>query len=94
MRLLGIGSKYSYRYFIRWIIPTCLINDHEGNNIINETLYDDGIHDDEEANDNIFSNSFDLPKILGTYDVYININTPEGMINLGPIEKITTDDQL
>ena len=76
------------------IDPTCLINDHEGNNIINETLYDDGIHDDEEANDNIFSNSFDLPKILGTYDVYININTPEGMINLGPIEKITTDDPI
>ena len=70
------------------------INDHEGNNIINETLYDDGIHDDEEANDNIFSNSFDLPKILGTYDVYININTPEGMINLGPIEKITLMIQL
>ena len=53
------------------IDPTCLINDHEGNNIINETLYDDLIqNDDEKANDNIFSNSFDLPKILGTSMMY------------------------
>jgi len=75
-------------------IPTgavCIINDYEGNNVINESLFDDGAHDDGDAADGIYSNSFDLPIASGAYNVGLMLNTPEGAIMVGTLGSVTTD---
>jgi len=70
---------------------TCLISDYEGTNVVNESLFDDGTHNDGDADDDIFSNSFDLPIASGAYTVELMFNTPQGDIMAGTLGEITTD---
>ena len=75
-------------------VPTgavCIINDYEGNNVINESLFDDGAHNDGEAGDGIYSNSFDLPIAPGAYIVSLVLNTPEEDIMVGALGTVTSD---
>lgn len=70
---------------------TCLISDHEGTNLVNESLFDDGEHEDGDAGDGIYSNSFELPISSGTYTIGLMLSTPSGVVMVGTIGKVTTD---
>ena len=70
---------------------TCLISDYEGTNVVNESLFDDGAHDDGDAGDGIYSNNFDLPIVSGAYTIELTLNTSEGVIMVGTLGNITTD---
>jgi len=70
---------------------TCTISDYEGTNVVNESLFDDGAHDDGESGDGIFGNTFELPISPGKYTVGLLLNTPNDAIMIGTLGKVTTD---
>jgi hypothetical protein len=69
----------------------CIINDYEGSNVVNESLFDDGAHGDGDAADGIYSNSFNLPIASGAYTLNLMLNTPERDIVVGTLGSVTTD---